>query len=122
MEMALERVRCPLLNKDEKCDLYEHRPITCRFYGLPTSIGGISHTCGQSGFVEGEKYPTVKLDIIHNKLYDISNEFVKEIKSKYVKMADILVPLSMALLTDYNEEYLGLKDENSENKEEKDQG
>jgi hypothetical protein len=33
-------------------------------------------------------------------------------------MAEVLVPLSMALLTDYNEEYLGIDGkENSEKKE-----
>lgn len=111
MEMAHERVRCPLLNEDETCDLYEYRPITCRFYGLPTSMGEMSHTCGQSGFVEGKKYPTVKLEAVHDKLTKISDEFVKKINTKYVKMADMLVPLSMALLTDYNEEYLGIEAE-----------
>lgn len=107
-EMAKERVKCPLLNDDEQCDLYEHRPITCRLYGIPTSIGSEVHTCGMSGFVEGKQYPTVKLDIIQSKLYEISADLVKTIRSKHVKMSDMLVPLSMALLTDYNEEYLGI--------------
>ena len=110
MEMARARIRCPLLNEEDMCNLYEYRPITCRLYGIPLSIGGVSHTCGKSGFVEGKQYPTVKLDIIQSKLYEISAELVKEIKSGYVKMADMLVPLSMALLTDYNEEYLGISD------------
>jgi hypothetical protein len=48
------------------------------------------------------------LDAIQKRLYDISNEFVREIKTKYVKMADMLVPLSMAILTDFDEEYLGV--------------
>jgi len=108
MDIAAERVRCPLLNDDEMCDLYEHRPITCRLYGIPTSIGGRSHTCGKSGFVEGKQYPAVNLDAIQKKLYNISNEFVREIKTKYAKMADMLVPLSMAILTDFDEEYLGI--------------
>lgn len=108
MDIAAERVRCPLLNDDEMCDLYEHRPITCRLYGIPTSIGGRSHTCGKSGFVEGKPYPAVNMDVIHQRLYDISNELVREIKTKYVKMADMLVPLSMAILTDFDEEYLGV--------------
>jgi Fe-S-cluster containining protein len=108
MDIAAERVRCPLLNNDEKCELYEHRPITCRLYGIPTSIGGRSHTCGKSGFVEGKPYPAVNLDVIHQRLYDISNELVRGIKTKYVKMADMLVPLSMAILTDFDEEYLGV--------------
>jgi Fe-S-cluster containining protein len=107
--LAGERVRCPFLNDKDSCDLYEYRPITCRFYGIPTSIGGVGHTCGKSGFVEGEKYPTVNLDIIHSKLQQISADFVKEIRTEYIKLVDMLVPLSMALLTVYDEEYLGLK-------------
>ncbi len=112
MEIAAERVRCPLLNEDDLCDLYEYRPITCRLYGMPTSTGGIGHTCGKSAFVEGKPYPTANLDIIQKRLYEISAELVAQIKTRYVKMADILVPLSMAILTDYNEDYLGVADEN----------
>ena len=107
--MAMERIRCPMLNEDDLCDLYEYRPITCRLYGIPTAINGIGHTCGLSGFVEGKEYPTVNLDIIQNKLYEISAELVKEIKSKYVKMAQMLVPLSMAVITVYDEKYLGIQ-------------
>lgn len=107
-DIATERVRCPLLNDDEMCELYEYRPITCRLYGIPTSIGGRSHTCGKSGFVEGKPYPAVNLDVIQKKLYDISSEFVRDIKTKYVKMADMLIPLSMAILTDFDEAYLGI--------------
>ncbi|UCF94008.1 MAG: YkgJ family cysteine cluster protein [Desulfobacterales bacterium] len=109
-EMALERVRCPLLNEEDLCDLYECRPITCRFYGIPTSIGGAGHTCGKSGFEKGKKYPTVKLDAIHGQLQKISAELVRDLKSRYVKLADMLVPLSMALLTEYDEAYLGIDD------------
>jgi len=54
-DLALERIRCPLLDGKENCDLYEYRPITCRFYGIPTAIGGKGHTCGKSGFIKGEK-------------------------------------------------------------------
>jgi len=108
MELAEERARCPLLNDQEECDLYDYRPITCRLYGLPTAIGGSGHTCGLSGFVQGEKYPTVNMDVIQRKLFGISDELVKEIKSKHIKMAELLVPLSMAILTDYNDEYLGV--------------
>ncbi len=108
LEMASERIRCPLLNDENLCSLYEYRPITCRFYGIPTSIGGKGHTCGKSGFVEGKQYPTVNLDIIHKRLYELSDELVKKIKSRHIKMAEMLVPLSMSLLTVYNEEYLGI--------------
>ncbi len=107
-DLASERVRCPLLNDEEMCDLYEQRPITCRLYGIPTSIGGVGHTCGKSGFVEGKQYPTVNLDLIQKKLYDIAAEFVHRSESRHVKMADMLVPVSMAMLTDYDADYLGI--------------
>ncbi|MBW2569362.1 MAG: YkgJ family cysteine cluster protein, partial [Deltaproteobacteria bacterium] len=102
-DMAEKRVRCPLLNEQNLCDIYEYRPITCRLYGIPTTIGGSGYTCGKSGFIKGEQYATVNLDMLQNNLYKISAELVKEIKSRHVKMADMLVPLSMALLTNYNE-------------------
>ncbi|VEN72584.1 conserved hypothetical protein [Candidatus Desulfarcum epimagneticum] len=110
-EMSLERVRCPLLNDDDMCDLYESRPITCRLYGIPTSIGGRGHTCGMSGFLENEKYPTANLDAIHRALYRISEEYAGSVQSRHSKIAELLLPLSMALLTDYNDEYLGIAPE-----------
>lgn len=110
-EMALERVRCPLLNEKELCDLYDDRPLTCRFYGIPTAIAGQGHTCGLSGFIEGEQYPTVNLDVVHNQLQQISAELIRDIKSKNVKLADLLVPLSMALISDYDDVYLGIGEE-----------
>lgn len=114
MDMAMEKVRCPLLNNQDMCDLYANRPITCRIYGIPTSISGMGHTCSLSGFQEGQKYPTVNIDTIYEKLYTLSNEFAQEIKTKFTKLGEMLVPLSMALLTDYNEKYLGLATEEAE--------
>jgi Fe-S-cluster containining protein len=110
-ELARERVRCPLLNEAELCDLYDNRPLTCRFYGIPTAIGGAGHTCGKSGFEKGEPYPTVNLDAVNAQLQEISGELIRDLKSRYVKLADMLVPLSMALLTAFDEEYLGVGEE-----------
>jgi Fe-S-cluster containining protein len=118
-EMALERVRCPLLNEKELCDLYDDRPLTCRFYGIPTAIAGQGHTCGLSGFIEGEQYPTVNLDVVHNQLQQISAELIRDIKSKNVKLADLLVPLSMALISDYDDVYLGIGEEEIEEAKQK---
>jgi Fe-S-cluster containining protein len=112
LEIAAERIRCPLLNDQNRCDLYDSRPITCRLYGIPTSIGGRGHTCGLSGFKEGESYPTVNLDPVYGKLHELSQEIVTLIKSKYVQMGKMLMPLSMALLTVFDEEYLGMVQEN----------
>jgi len=108
-EMSGERVRCPLLDDRDRCILYAHRPITCRFYGIPTAIGGKGRTCGLSGFAAGEKYPTVNLDAIHSQLYRLSEELVRHIESRYLRLAEVLVPLSMALLTEYNDEQLGIQ-------------
>ena len=114
--MALERVRCPLLNEKELCDLYEYRPITCRFYGVPTAIGGAGHTCGKSGFKQGEKYPTVNLDAVHSRLQQISAELLRDIQSKNIKLADLLVPLSSAVILDFDDIFLGIAEEPVEEK------
>lgn len=107
-EMAAHRVRCPALNADDRCAIYAFRPLTCRIYGVPTVIGGKAHTCGLSAFNPGEKYPTVKMDAIYQRLYEISLALAQSIESRYPGLSDMLVPLSMALLTDYTEEYLGV--------------
>ncbi len=116
-EMAAKRMRCPLLNEDERCDLYADRPITCRLYGIPTVIGEKAHTCGLSGFEQGKSYPTIKLDAIQNKLYELSTELANEIGSRYAKLNELLVPVSMALLTDYTDEYLGVRTPSTSNAE-----
>ncbi len=113
LEMAAERIRCPLLNKDNQCDLYASRPVTCRLYGIPTAIGGRGHTCGLSAFNPGESYPTVNLDQVHTKLHELSCEIIEVLRSTHVKMGDVLMPLSMALLTVFDEAYLGVDADNN---------
>jgi Fe-S-cluster containining protein len=109
-DLAKERVRCPLLSAQNLCELYECRPLTCRFYGIPTAIAGEGHTCGLSGFKPGETYPTVNLDAITARLQEISAELVRDLKTRFVKLADMLVPVSTALISTYDEVYLGLKE------------
>ncbi len=121
-EIALERIECPLLNQEQMCSLYDFRPIACRSYGIPTAFGGKGHTCGISGFKEGERYPTLNQDIIHDQLLALSEELIVFLKSKNSRMGDMLVPVSMALLTEYDAKYLGLpeaSDEQAVCKEEK---
>jgi Fe-S-cluster containining protein len=107
-ELATERIRCPLLNDENLCDLNPYRPITCRLYGIPTAIGGRGFTCGLSGFEPGKPYPTVHLDQIQARLQEISATLLRDIRWRHIKLADLLVPLSMALLTDYDDAYLGI--------------
>jgi Fe-S-cluster containining protein len=107
-KLGKERVRCPLLGENDLCILYESRPITCRLYGIPTSSAGMSHICGRTNFKEGCQYPTVNTDKIYTQLQLISAEMIKAIKSKNIRMHEMLIPVSMALITDFNEEYLGV--------------
>jgi len=113
-QMALERVRCPLLSEKDLCDLYDNRPLTCRFYGIPTAIGGAGHTCGKSDFKQGEQYPTVNLDAVHNHLQQISAELLRDIKSKNIKLVDLLVPVSSAMVMDFDAVFLGIAEEPQE--------
>lgn len=108
-EVAKERLRCPLLSEDDKCAMYENRPITCRLYGLPLEIDGQTHTCGKSGFIPGKQYPTVKMGIIHEKLMDMSRELAIDINSKYKDLYALLLPLSSSLLIEFNADYLGAR-------------
>ncbi len=105
---ATFRLPCPLLGEDGLCLLYEARPITCRLYGIPTAIAGQSHVCGFSGFDKGSAYPTVRLEKIQNRLDQLSKEITQTVNSRFRELHEVYVPLSMALLTDYNEEYLGI--------------
>ena len=91
-DLAVVRMRCPLLSEEDKCELYEYRPVTCRFYGIPTVIGDKSHTCGYSGFKQGEAYPTVYLNRVQTALFQISGELTKAIASKFESLHEVLVP------------------------------
>ena len=107
-QLAQERVPCPLLNDEDLCDLYVRRPITCRVYGIPTSIGGKTHTCEKSDFRQGTAYPTVNLDKINDRLFELSKELLQEIGSKNLKMHMSLIPPSVTLMSTYDEEYFGV--------------
>jgi len=113
-EMAKVRVRCPMLSDDGLCEVYEVRPVTCRIYGVPTAIGSEAHTCAKSGFESGKKYPTVFLDRIQDRLYALSHELAASVNSRYSGLGEVLVPASLALLTEYTDEYLGVKKDEAE--------
>ncbi|WP_147820973.1 YkgJ family cysteine cluster protein [Salidesulfovibrio onnuriiensis] len=109
-EVARARVRCPMLGEGDLCRMYDRRPLTCRLYGVPTAIAGKGHTCAKSGFVAGEKYPTVSMDALHDRLLAISQELADDIQSRYKQLGDVLMPLSTAVLNIFNDEYLGIRD------------
>ena len=111
LQLAQERVQCPLLNDEKLCDLYAGRPITCRVYGIPTSIGGKAHICAESGFKEGTAYPTVNLDNINDRLFELSKDLLEGIGLNGSKLSMSLVPVSTALMSTYDAEYFGIQQE-----------
>jgi Fe-S-cluster containining protein len=108
--LAEQRVRCPLLNASEGCDLYAFRPITCRVYGIPTAIQGEPRICELSGFESGRSYPTVHLDRINDRLFSLSRYLLGEagIADPDQKLNGLVVPASEALMTEYHEDYFRL--------------
>ncbi len=110
-EVARARIRCPLLGEAKTCELYEHRPITCRLYGLPQAVNGQARTCGLARFEKGVAYPTVNIEAFQDRLMLMSHKFVASLPTSHVEMGDMLVPVSMALLTTYDKDFLGVKDE-----------
>ncbi|WP_337391828.1 hypothetical protein [Desulfovibrio sp.] len=107
-EAARIKCRCPLLGDDDRCLLYQARPITCRLYGVPTAIAGQGHVCGFAAFEKGKSYPTVYLDKIQSRLEDLSREIGRTVNSRFRELHEVYVPLSMALITNYDEAYLGI--------------
>lgn len=97
--IARERVRCPLLNEDNECELYIHRPITCRVYGIPTSIQGKTRVCGRSKFKTGETYPIYYLDGTYRELHGLSLELLSEFENEEIEKASLLFSVSKVLRT-----------------------
>jgi len=97
--LATERIRCPLLNGENECSLYDHRPITCRVYGIPTRIQGKARVCGKAGFEKGGSYPTFDLDSVYRDLFELSKELLAGLGEEDMEKASLLVSLSKAILT-----------------------
>ena len=107
-DAARVKSRCPLLGDDDRCALYEARPITCRVYGVPTAISGRGHVCGRAAFEKGVPYPTVFMDKLYERLDALSRDIQQAVGSRFTELHNVYVPLSMALLTRYDETYLGI--------------
>lgn len=107
-QAAAVRIRCPLLDTQDKCLMYDKRPITCRLYGIPTAIGGQGHVCGKTRFAKGGAYPTVNLDKIQNRMAALSQDIATTLKSRFTELHQVYVPVSMALVTKYTDSYLGI--------------
>jgi Fe-S-cluster containining protein len=107
-DAARTRIRCPLLDAEDRCQLYEHRPITCRLYGVPAAIAGEAHVCGKSAFRKGRAYPTVALEKIQDRLAAMSLEIAQTLGTRFKELHLVYVPVSMALLTRYDAHYLGI--------------
>lgn len=96
--LSRERVRCPLLNDRGDCVLYEHRPVTCRAYGIPTTVNGGGRTCWKAAFEPGKSYPAFNLDRVHRELYEMSQTVISEMEGRPdPERAGLLIPMSEAL-------------------------
>ena len=107
-EVGARRLRCPLLSEDDACALYAHRPITCRAYGIPLAISGVGRVCPRSSFTEGGRYPVLDMDMMNARLAELSSLAAQSLKSRFSGLHMAYVPVSTALLTEYNSEYLGM--------------
>jgi Fe-S-cluster containining protein len=101
--LSKERVRCPLLNEDDECIIYPHRPITCRVYGIPTAIQGQARVCGKAAFERGESYPTFNLDACYKELYQLSKELLVQMGQSDMEKASLLISVAKVLKTPLEE-------------------
>lgn len=93
------RIRCPLLDEKDECVLYEYRPLTCRVYGIPTSIHGKAHVCWKSDFKPGESYPVYNLDEAYQELYYLSRQLLSWEDAKELGKASLLISVSKCIST-----------------------
>lgn len=59
-------------------------------------------------FQKGQAYPTVALDRIQDRLADMSRRIGAAIGSRFRELHRVYVPVSMALITKYDDAYLGV--------------
>jgi Fe-S-cluster containining protein len=107
MSEAAARVKVPCpLNEDHGCALYEHRPVTCRLYGIPQKIGDRVVSCPNNDFVTGGSYATVDVDEIQRVLGKYSAEFLQDLLGDGPKSLPApLFSLPQALLTSFDREF-----------------
>jgi len=96
--MSREKIPCPLLNEDQECVLYLHRPITCRVYGIPTKVQGKARVCWKATFRKDERYPFFDLDGVYRELYSLSTEMLKA-AGEDTEKASLLISVSKAITT-----------------------
>ena len=101
--LAKERIQCPLLDDNNECILYAHRPITCRVYGIPTKIQGKARACGKAAFEKGVSYPVFDLDAAYGSLHALSREFLSEQGGKDPAKAAYLISVPRAFCASLDE-------------------
>lgn len=97
--LARERIRCPLLDDQNECILYQRRPITCRVYGIPTKMQEKVRACGKAGFKTSETYPIFDLDGIYQDLFILSKELLLEAGVDKTDKASLLISMSKTIQT-----------------------
>ena len=102
------RIRCPLLNEKQECQMYKHRPITCRVYGMPTMIKGKGHVCFKSGFKNNESYPVFDFDGMYRELFELSVKYLGELQHAKEEDAALLLSVSKALQSPVEEILKGI--------------
>lgn len=97
--LSRERIRCPLLNDEQKCSLYPYRPVTCRVYGIPNLMGGKIQACWKAGFEKGKAYPAFDLDSAYQELYRLSQAILERAGRAGSDRASLLVSVSKSIKT-----------------------
>ncbi|MBW1730467.1 MAG: YkgJ family cysteine cluster protein [Deltaproteobacteria bacterium] len=98
-QVGKERIKCPLLDDNDKCILYPWRPITCRVYGIPTIVRGKARVCSRSAFGSGKYYPTFDLDKTNKELYLLSKAMLMKINGANPDKASLLISMPKVIKT-----------------------
>ncbi len=92
------KIQCPMLLEEGLCAIYAHRPITCRVYGMPTSIKKLVRCCPKSLSKRDLKgLPTFDLDSVFKELYRLSFALMGLLSIPDTQRARLLTSMPQAI-------------------------
>jgi Fe-S-cluster containining protein len=100
------KIPCPL-NTGGRCLLYDHRPITCRVYGIPELMaGGKVVACPRTAFMAGSSYPTVNVEELQRVLISHSEDFLRDlVGEENIDSFPLLFTMPEVLITEFDRQY-----------------
>jgi Fe-S-cluster containining protein len=101
---AQKKIKCPL-NVETQCVLYSARPISCRIYGVPVSIGGETRIFGIDGDAKATVSPKIDLSQVNEMLSRLSGNVLHALTSSFPSAIEPTFTLASVVSGRFVQEY-----------------